>query len=144
LGITGTVRKVEVTHGGNGWHPHLHITFLSLAPLSESELAEVEGYVFAAWRDVVEAAGYRSPLPGLSPLYALRLDTPEWAEYLGKMLGWELAGEGKRSRSIVGRTPFELLGAAVEMCRGLSHAGVGRLIEGTEAITGRPCDVTLW
>lgn len=28
LGIVGSVRALEVTHGPNGWHPHLHIAWL--------------------------------------------------------------------------------------------------------------------
>jgi hypothetical protein len=38
----------------------------------------------------------------------------KWAEYVGKVLGWELGGQEKRSRSLVGRTPFEILAKACE------------------------------
>lgn len=28
LGVVGYVRALEVTHGGNGWHPHLHLLWI--------------------------------------------------------------------------------------------------------------------
>lgn len=43
LGIAHYIRAVEVTHGRNGWHPHLHILILTtrkLEPFHEDELAE--------------------------------------------------------------------------------------------------------
>jgi hypothetical protein len=29
FGVVGTIRALEVTHGKNGWHPHLHVLFLT-------------------------------------------------------------------------------------------------------------------
>jgi hypothetical protein len=43
LGIAHYIRAVEVTHGRNGWHPHLHILLLTTRKLEafhEDELAE--------------------------------------------------------------------------------------------------------
>ncbi|MBB5366475.1 protein rep [Deinococcus humi] len=32
-GYVGLVRSLEVTHGDNGWHPHLHVLIFTAAPL---------------------------------------------------------------------------------------------------------------
>lgn len=145
VGIVGTLRKVEVTHGGNGWHPHIHLTYLTARPLSEGELEEIETVVYDAWSAFVVECGYRPPQPDLCPIAALRLDSKGWAEYVGKVLGWELAGQEKRSRALVGRTPFEILASACAECAPhATEGGVRGMIEATRAITGRATDTELW
>jgi hypothetical protein len=34
-GLVGFVRSVEVTHGVNGWHPHIHVVFFLDQPLTQ-------------------------------------------------------------------------------------------------------------
>lgn len=46
--VFGSVRAIEVTHGENGWHPHLHIVLLT-TEWSAAELAILE----RAWCDAV-------------------------------------------------------------------------------------------
>lgn len=43
LGIVGSIRALEVTHGANGWHPHLHVVLLLRNPPDQSDLLEVDG-----------------------------------------------------------------------------------------------------
>ncbi len=33
--LVGSIKSVEVTHGGNGWHPHLHVLFFVGAPMND-------------------------------------------------------------------------------------------------------------
>ncbi len=35
FGLVGNIKSVEVTHGGNGWHPHLHVLFFIEAPMND-------------------------------------------------------------------------------------------------------------
>ena len=122
LGVLGLFRKVEVTHGENGWHPHAHVTFLTAAPLSEGDLFLLEDCVYRHWAEIVTAAGFEPPRRDLCPLDVVdlhRMDSATWAQYVGKMLGLEFAGTGKESRAKGGRTPFEILDGAVALAKGL-------------------------
>lgn len=53
LGIWGTIRALEVTHGqDNGWHPHLHIILMLDSEISDSEIIDVtndDGEVRKRW-----------------------------------------------------------------------------------------------
>jgi hypothetical protein len=53
-GIAGNVRALEVTHGNNGWHPHLHVLFFLEAALSDSELLAARDWLSARWQRNVE------------------------------------------------------------------------------------------
>jgi hypothetical protein len=44
-GIVGSIRALEVTHGRNGWHPHLHIVWLLDHEPDAGELLDVGGHV---------------------------------------------------------------------------------------------------
>lgn len=57
LGIIGTVRALEVTHGSNGWHPHLHVLFFSGAKLSDDALASFTERLWGRWASAVERVG---------------------------------------------------------------------------------------
>lgn len=120
LGWLGTIRAVEVTLGGNGWHPHAHLALIFDRPLSEVERAAFEGELAAIWQGAVAKVGAR--LPSLEHGVDVRLadgDGVQIAGYLGKVqetvgrqrlgIAKELArGDLKRGRagSVV---PFELL-----------------------------------
>ncbi len=44
LGIVGTIRSLEVTHGLNGWHPHLHVLLFVEGGLDDRGLAALYRY----------------------------------------------------------------------------------------------------
>ncbi|MGH1491795.1 MAG: hypothetical protein ACRBK7_20800, partial [Acidimicrobiales bacterium] len=35
FGLVGSIKAVEVTHGGNGWHPHIHVLFFIDEPMND-------------------------------------------------------------------------------------------------------------
>jgi hypothetical protein len=35
FGLAGSIKTVEVTHGRNGWHPHIHVLFFIDAPMND-------------------------------------------------------------------------------------------------------------
>lgn len=113
LDVRGTIRKVEVTDGRNGWHPHVHLTFFFGRELTEEELERLERVVYEGWCAVAEAHGISRPRPELCPLEALNLTDAKWADYVGKALGWELNGQEKKARGLAGRQPFDLLADAL-------------------------------
>lgn len=56
FGVTGTIRAIEVTHGHeNGWHPHLHILFITKRVFDSDEMAEVQTILFDLWADVLNS-----------------------------------------------------------------------------------------
>lgn len=62
LGIVGTIKALETTHGRNGWHPHLHVLVFTRKPLSVRQRRVLRNGWHARWADAIERAGYRRPL----------------------------------------------------------------------------------
>jgi len=100
LGIQGFCRALEVTHGANGWHPHLHVLLFTARPLTEAQKARLEAFFRKRWSKAIVAAGYRRP----SPEHGLSLCDGEGAgEYVTKMTKQGLAQEVGRSDTKEGR-----------------------------------------
>lgn len=126
LGLAGSVRALEVTHGANGWHPHLHVALYVEGEIQPLTLTEFREWVYARWclyvtRQTPEGRVYRTP----SRRNGVRLDPLYQADYLAKM-GWRLSARAKEgiadeiasSTTKQGRaghqTPFQILRAAHE------------------------------
>ncbi|WP_420429225.1 protein rep [Kordiimonas sp.] len=106
FGVVGTIRAIEVTHGKNGWHPHLHILFLFEGPLFKKDEANVQNALFTLWADVLDKAG-----GGYVSLDALDFRPATASDYVTKwgtdrelVKGQEKLGNGSRS-------PWQLLDA---------------------------------
>lgn len=103
------VRGFDVTHGRNGWHPHLHI--LLLLPPGRRDAA----WLLTRWRNCLAAQGFESLPegqhcvqvndPGAAAAYAV---SPAAVYEPVAMAKKRARGKG------VGRTPFEILSAAVD------------------------------
>jgi hypothetical protein len=52
-GVIGTIRALEVTHGKNGWHPHLHCLVMTKR-LSPEVAEEFEFFVKERWISILE------------------------------------------------------------------------------------------
>lgn len=108
VGLRGSVRALEVTHGVNGWHPHYHILlFLGPHRLTLEQIAAGYG---ERWIAACVKAGLPAPLPGV----ACTVQDGMWASaYVSKWgLPEELAkAHVKHARARVGRTPMDLLRA---------------------------------
>lgn len=107
-GYVGSVRALEVTHGVNGWHPHLHVLVFTAAPLSEVQRFMLSDLLHGRWNAVVQRVGFTP----LHRVHGLRLDDGSRAgDYATK---WGFAEEltkanikdGRREDS---RTPWALL-----------------------------------
>lgn len=122
-GVAGWVRVIEVTHGANGWHVHVHC-LLFLEGLEVEPVEFLGAQMFTRWRDALVRKGFEAPLSSYGGL-DIRLvgagQGDEMGDYFAKQTyapdlgaGWELAGgSGKRGRG-GNRTPFGLLLAVVE------------------------------
>ena len=114
LGIVGSIRSMEITHGENGWHPHLHVLMFVTDDLDARQLAALHLYMRDSWGQYVVKAGYRLP-HGVHGVDIGRCSSAEEAgAYIaktqdGRAVGNEMArGDMKQGRQ-GGRTPFEIL-----------------------------------
>lgn len=141
-GITGYIRSHDLTHGGNGWHPHLHIAFTSEKPISKRAAAALRARLFRQWRGAIVSLGHRPPSPR-----ACRLEVARNAEAVGQYITQVVAGERglpvamevargdlKTCRKDGQRTPWEILAGATALKPGLSAA----------ALDGVVNDLALW
>jgi hypothetical protein len=113
LGIAGTIRSMEVTHGANGWHPHLHVLVFIEGALDAAGLAELTVHVRRIWAQKITEAGYR--LPNSHGVDIQRCySAAEAGQYIsktqdGRSTGNELARGDMKSGRNGGRTPFGIL-----------------------------------
>ncbi|MGA2927956.1 MAG: protein rep [Solirubrobacteraceae bacterium] len=115
-GVQGWVRRVEATHGENGWHLHVHaLVFFNGDPKA---LDELRSAAWAGWLRRLGRAGFDADERVEIDLRELSLEQArgELARYLNKVTyesagraARELAGQlGKRGRRGT-RTPFDVL-----------------------------------
>jgi len=53
-GWIGDVRALEVTHGDNGWHPHLHVLILFKTGARSAAIEAFSSWLFDAWQRSIE------------------------------------------------------------------------------------------
>lgn len=104
LGLVGTIRNIELTHGENGWHPHFHCLVFYR---NDVDLVQIESRWSAEWQRVCVKSGLRRP----SDEHGLTLQDGSFAAaYVSK---WGLEHEMTKSMHKVGRragrTPFDIL-----------------------------------
>ena len=113
LGIKGTIRALEVTHGQNGFHPHLHVLlFLE----QDATNGCIQGLFTPIWQDACTKAG----LPRPSDAHGCRVDDgSKAAAYASK---WGLESEMTKSHTKQGRngsrTPWDFLRAVLDHSEG--------------------------
>ena len=112
LEVVGFVRSMEVTHGENGWHPHLHVLIVTERPLERSERKALHDEAARAWCSAVVRRGWRPP----SPHWGVHLVTARdggAGEYVSKMADELLRLDAKSGRRR-GLTPWQILGRAAD------------------------------
>jgi len=105
----GDVRALEVTHGDNGWHPHLHVLILFDPKAKDADFYDFGGWLYDAWARAVERTGF-----GVCSKSAFAWDkvdaTEGAAEYVSKWgAALELTKAHIKSGRAGGRTPFQIL-----------------------------------
>jgi hypothetical protein len=105
IGLLGHVRAWEVTHGGNGWHPHFHVLLFVRDGLDLVELFRV---LLSRWQICCEKAG----LPRPSDENGIRLDDGTYAARYASKWGIEqemTKGHIAKKAKAGGASPFDLL-----------------------------------
>lgn len=111
LGLVGTVRALEVTHGPNGWHPHLHVALYLTAGATREMQGELREWLARQWRRYItertpEGRSYRAP----SVEHGVTVQPLRGSQYLAKMgLAGELALSTTKEGRQGHRTPWQIL-----------------------------------
>jgi hypothetical protein len=121
------IRAVEVTHGENGWHVHIHVYLFCHREMT-TKTAEKLGYtMFGRWRRALVNKGFKAP--SLRRGVDVKLVDPGNGQELGKYFaknvyagpdkkkraGWELAGGTGKDGRRGNRSPFEILADIVAL-----------------------------
>lgn len=122
FGWIGTVRAAEVTHGANGWHPHLHPLMLFDRPVDRSMIEDLHEAQAGAWARKADRLGLEAPLHKAQYLTPVRLGSAEpLGRYFAKSVyrksenvQWEMTASRTKSRTRAegSRTPWEILDSA--------------------------------
>jgi hypothetical protein len=143
-GVAGWVRKVEVTHGVNGWHVHVHAA-LFIEPGAPDDLTPLGDVVFTAWARRLEARGLGAPIAGSGGLDLKRLDLGQAIEHAAGYLAKTSfeAVEAVSSEDVqVRRAARELTGSATKRAGRGNRTPFGVLAD-LQAF-GLADDVAIW
>lgn len=114
----GWLRVVEVTHGDNGWHVHVHAALFLPADTSGKDFELLGDEMFTRWRDKLTALGLDAPLKNAGGLHsALMTEGTEGAlmdyftknEYSHTQAATELTRADLKQGRKGNRTPFQIL-----------------------------------
>lgn len=109
IGIRGTVRALEVTHGNNGFHPHLHVLLFLDQGYTPSA---VQREFSVLWRDACGKAGL--PVPSFE--HGCRVDDGSHAARYASKWGLEsemTKGHMKKAKT-GGKSPWDFLRDVLE------------------------------
>lgn len=107
FGFVGAVRCVEVTHGANGWHPHIHAVVVTSRRLSREDSAELAELLRLEWDAAVRRVFGRTTSAAANGWRPVR--TPAAAASYAFKAAWETVGAGGKDGRRNSRTPFQML-----------------------------------
>ena len=84
--IQGLIVVREVTHGLNGWHPHLHLAVITWRPLTPQQRAQLEDGFWRGWSHQLQRVGL-SAVRGRGVLVRALSSVEGLAGYLCKVAG---------------------------------------------------------
>jgi len=107
-GVVGFVRALEVTHGPNGWHPHLHVLwfFENNNPFAAAAFGK---WLWRRWSRSIEGLGF-----GKCSRKAWRFDPVRTLEQAGEYVvkggeAWEITHAHLKDGRDGHRSPFQIL-----------------------------------
>ena len=104
----GDIRALEVTHGVNGWHPHLHILVFFNDEASERHMHNYADWAFHEWSKAITYHGL-----GRCDRAAFKFDIIHDDQGIGEYVSkWGVAMEMTKAhtkQSKGGRTPWQIL-----------------------------------
>lgn len=113
LGLKGSIRALEVTHGdSNGWHVHFHVILIISEKLTEDQIQETKNLIYDQWLSASLTVGLQPP----SLDHGVNLaDGRAAGDYVSK---WGLEHEMTKAHIKKGRegglSPFEFLDKYIE------------------------------
>jgi hypothetical protein len=124
------ISVVEVTHGVNGWHVHVHMLLLVAGSVGRASVQEMGAGLFGRWSDALVAAGLPAPSWEHGKDFRMLVGDPAKAlgEYFTKSVytqgesavlrsgSMEVARGDFKDASHGNRTPFGILRGLVEAC----------------------------
>lgn len=115
FGLIGWARAVEITHGQNGWHPHIHVILVLEGEQTTACVEALGELIWPRWYRSLQRRGYTATRAhGLDIRTSENTVRDHLAAYFTKALACEATygqlKEGKRG----GRTPFEILADVVK------------------------------
>jgi len=112
----------EDTHGGNGWHPHLHALLRVSRDLTEDEVEQLQATIYGMWARQMERRGYRTPAQEHCPLERMK-DAEKAAKYIAKLgLSMEVSSPTTKQARSGHRSPWQILENVGERARPLDIA----------------------
>jgi hypothetical protein len=104
--IVGMIKALDLTHGGNGWHPHLHVVlFIDGPDLAATERAVLEADLASSWATVVSEGGRSVNGHGL---HVEQVDAGDLGQYVAKVACEVTRTDRKRGRR-ASRSVWEVL-----------------------------------
>lgn len=122
IGLIGSIRAFEITYGGNGWHPHIHLANMHTNEIDPWEYEEHEDRLYDMWSAACLKFGLTcSREHGVKVNDAADAEDyiGKWGEEIGKKPGgWDTSHEMTKANIKKGRegniTPFDMLRVIVE------------------------------
>jgi len=112
FGIIGYIRALEVTHGGNGWHPHLHCLFLTNR-LDQGAQDAMRVWVGERWAGIVERMMGKAVNLAKGFGFQRACNLSAAGDYVVKgNVDSELTKANHKLSKKGGRSPFQLLACA--------------------------------
>lgn len=110
-GYIGQIRAFEVTHGANGWHPHLHIIMLFDRITVNKKTDQLHALLYKFWAQYIVQKGGQMPTEnhGVDVRLPRKGDSEEIAAYVAK---WGMEVTATHTKKGIGkesRTPFQIL-----------------------------------
>jgi hypothetical protein len=102
-GIRSFIRALEITHGANGWHVHLHVAMFLDTSVSVDSLQDE---IYARWSYILADYGMTA-LPGIGVDVRRTYDDSGLGQYLTKLAQELTSSPLKDGRA--SRTPFAIL-----------------------------------
>jgi transcriptional regulator with XRE-family HTH domain len=111
-GWAGDIRALEVLHGGNGWHPHLHVLVFFEAGTSDGQMEEFSAWLWQRWSRIV---GRQTGRECSERAFEWReLSEDEDGGYLEKWGAAEELTKAHVKNASAGRTPWQLLASIAD------------------------------
>ena len=103
-GVEHTIRALEVTHGPNGWHPHIHALLVLTGDFEDVQRARA--WLLKRWQSKVRLVLGAAFVPNS---HGVELTPYKRSDYIAKVAAWELTDPaGKKAGHENNRSPSEI------------------------------------